>query len=134
MMTHTNTPLNRNEEDRDRLIFGEFNPNEYHGGIRYFHGLSLATLQELFDRHFIDPNDRQNDAPTAKQFKAFMERYPAYTAHGYAVMLPRDDYRVTLDGVTKRAPADSMNELKDFATLFKDADTFDASIMGCWFA
>ena len=133
MMTYTYPPLNRNVDVRDRLLFGELNPTEYHGGIRYFDRLNLATLQELFAKHFIDPNDRQNDAPTAGQFKAFMERYPDYTAHGYAVTLDRNDYRVTLDGVTKGAPADSIDELEDFTTLFKDADSLDTAIMDCWF-
>ena len=133
MMTYKYPHLARNVEARDTLIFGEVNPKAYRGGIRYFDGLSLSALHELFAKGFIDANDRQNDAPAASQILAFMERYPDYTAHGYAVTLDRTDYRVTLEGVTKGAPADSIDELEDFTTLFKDADTLNSAIMDCWF-
>ena len=126
--------LNRDEAARDTLIFGKHDPNAYRsGGVRYFDGLSLATLQRLFAQKFIDADDKQNYAPTAGQILEFMERYPEYTAHGYTVTIDRPDYRVTLEGVCKGDGADSMGELEDFINLFRDADTIDTATMSCWF-
>lgn len=125
--------LNPDADTRDKLIFGEVNPEAYSGGIRYFDSMTLATIQDLFAKGFINADDKQNDAPNAGEIKAFIERYPEYTAHGYAVSPTRWDYRVTFEGVTKDAPADSVEELKDFTELFKDAEEINTAIMDCWY-
>lgn len=134
-MIHFDEPrtLNRDAKTRDELIFGEFNPEAYCGNIRHFESLTVDTLKRLLEKNFIDPDEHQNNAPTTAQILNFMERYPAYTAHGYAVSINRKDYRMTLEGVSKGRRADSALELADFTELFKLADSFNPSIMECWF-
>ena len=126
-------PLRRNAENRDELIFGEYNPDAYIGGVRYFENLSLDTLKTLLEKKYIEADERQNNSPTTAEIKAFMERYPDYTAHGYAVSINRRDYRVTLEGVSKGRGADSSQELEEFYSLFRYADKIKTSIMDCWF-
>lgn len=125
--------LNKREKQRDNIIFGEHNTRAYTGGIRRFENLPLGKLEELINSNFIDTRDRQNAAPTIKDIYEFMKKYPAYTAHGYAVTIKRDDYRVSLEGVSKERGADSPQELADFTELFKFADEFSTSPMYCWF-
>ena len=126
-------PLRRNAESRDELIFGEYNPDAYIGGVRHFENLSLNTLNMLLEKNYIEVDERQNNSPTTAEIKSFMERYPDYTAHGYAVAITRRDYRVTLEGVSKGRGADSSQELEDFMELFGHADSLKTSIMDCWF-
>ena len=125
--------LNRREKQRDNIIFGNRDTKAYMGGIRHFENLSLDKLEELINGNFIDISDRQNAAPTIKEIYGFMKKYPAYTAHGYAVTVERDDYRVSLEGVSKERGADSSEELADFTELFEHADEFSTSPMYCWF-
>ncbi|MBQ3433665.1 MAG: hypothetical protein II857_04105 [Selenomonadaceae bacterium] len=125
--------MNQDVQTRDKLIFGEYNPDAYLGGVRYFENLSLDTLNTLLENKFIAAGERQNDAPTTAQIQSFMARYPEYTAHGYAVAITRPDYRVTLEGVSKGRGADSAQELADFTELFKFADELNTATMDCWF-
>lgn len=125
--------LNRDFNTRDKMIFGGFNPNEYRGGVRDFENLSLDTLKTLLEKNFIEPDESQNGSPTTAQILNFMERYPDYTAHGYAVSPNRFDYRITLTGVCKDTGANSPQELQAFTQLFEDADFIDATTMYCWF-
>lgn len=125
--------LNPDAGTRDKLIFGEVNPEAYSGGTRHFDNMPLTTILELFARGFINADDKQNDAPTAGEIKTFIECYPQYKAHGYAVAPTRWDYRVTFEGVTKGEPAETAKELEDFTELFKDADEINKAIMDCWY-
>ncbi len=126
--------LNRDIETRDKIIFGNYKDSKYRfGGTRSFRGLNVDTLKILLDQNFIDPNETQNASPTVFEIYSFMENYPLYTAHGYAVVDTRDDYRISLEGVEKGGPANSVEELKDYMNLFRYADEFDESTMFCWF-
>lgn len=125
--------LNRNERQRDHIIFGEHDMAVYMGGVRHFKNLSLSKLEQLIECDFIDLDERQNCAPCVKEIYEFMKKYPDYTAHGYTVSIRRNDYRVSLEGVSKESGADSVEELEDFMRLFKFADDFSTSPMYCWF-
>ena len=126
--------LNKNERQRDEIIFGGHDAKAYTGGVRHFEKLSLNKLEELISGNFVDLSDRQNEAPSIKKIYEFMKRYPEYTAHGYTVSIMRDDYRVSLEGVSKEYEADSAEEFDNFTELFKHADDFVTSpIMYCWF-
>ena len=129
----TSRKLNPDMETRDKLIFGEFNPKSYCGGIRHFENLSTDTLKTLLEKNFIEATERQNNAPSTEQILRFMERYPEYSAHGYAVSINRSDYRVTLEGVDKGCGADSSQELQEFSALFDLADSLNTATMHCWF-
>ncbi len=127
--------LNKDIKTRDTLIFGKFEPDKYAGGIRRFENVSFEVLDRLITEKFCDPNDCQNCAPSIRLIHGFMEKHPGYAAHGYAVELPRKDYRVSIEGVTKDTGYASVKELEDFVNLFHDADDFEAGPEGmyCWF-
>ena len=126
--------LNKNEKKRDEIIFGEHDVKAYYGGVRHFKYLSLDKFEQLIDGNFINLKERQNRAPSVKEIYEFMKKYPSYTAHGYAVSVMRDDYRVSLEGVFKDCGASSVQEFDEFTELFKCADDFlTGTIMYCWF-
>lgn len=68
--------LNKDIEERDRVIFGKYEPSEYHSGIRRFCELDVETLEYLFEHEFIDPKERQNLSPTTQEFFDFIKKYP----------------------------------------------------------
>ena len=127
--------LNKDIATRDKLIFGKYRPNiyEHNGGIQYYEEMSLATLRLLLDKKFIDPEERQNLAPSVQEIYDFMLKYPQYKAHGYAVSDKRDDYRVSIEGVIKGKKTDSPQEFQEFRELFKYADEFNPNTMYVWF-
>ena len=71
--------LNRNERQRDHIIFGEHDTAVYMGGVRYFKNLSLEKLEQLIECDFVDLYERQNCAPSVKEIYEFMKKYPEYT-------------------------------------------------------
>ena len=126
--------LHRNEKKRDIIIYGEHDREAYRGGWRRFENLSLDTLKQLVDQNYIDLDERQNNSPSVREIMEFMEKYPDYTAHGYVISAKRPDYRVSLEGVEKRAPAASKEEKEEFKRLFKYADECNMTdCMYCWF-
>ena len=126
--------MNKDVKTRDEIIFGSYSEKSYGGGYRSFKKLSLAKLDELVAKDFIDLKDRQNSCPSVKEIMAFIRKYPDYAAHGYAITIDRGDYRVSLEGVVKDSSASSMEELKDFVDMFRFADVFDTDgRMYCWF-
>ena len=126
---------NRDVVARDNVLFGEHNPDDYHGGIRRFAEMDLEELRIMFAGRWIAPDEAQNFSPTAQQILEFMEEYPSYLTYGYAVSADRDDYRITLEGVFKRSGYTSEEELQDFTNLFRHADEFYAGRDGmyCWY-
>lgn len=75
-------------------------PNDYpFGGIRMFNGATVKQIKTLLDEGFLDPEDAQNDSPTAIEFFEFMQEHPTLTAHGYVVEPARIDCRVTIEGL-----------------------------------
>lgn len=126
--------LNRNVKIRDKIIFGKYEPATYIGGIKRFENLSLGTLKKLVSLNFISLDDRHNCCPKVINIINFMEKYPDYTALGYAVSAKRADYRVSLEGVSKNSFADTIKEFDDFLYLFRDADEINTDTkMFCWF-
>ena len=61
--------------------------------------IPLLVLEKLFEERFIDPADRQNASPTARQFLEFMRKYPVTVAHGYVIGPDRPDARITIEGL-----------------------------------
>lgn len=126
--------LNKDIVSRDKIIFGKYRPNKYKfGGIQKFEGMDVKTLKTLIDNNFADPEDRQNLAPSIQEIYDFMEMYPKYTAHGYAVSDQRDDYRVSIEGVEKGEPSESVKEFTDYMAVFRYSDCFSYETMYCWF-
>lgn len=106
----------------------------YAGGVEHYNRLGIAKLQKLVDEGHADLQDQQNLAPTLGAFKAFMEKHPRFTAHGYAVHYSREDYRVTIEGLELLGPA-TPEEESDFRKLADNADDFWVTPQKsyCWF-
>jgi hypothetical protein len=117
--------LNKDYKTRDQLIFGDENENDWLGGVRSFDSLSVKQLKNLIQNNFIDLEDRQNSSPTVEDFFNFMKEHPEVKAHGYAVSHKRDDYRVSLEGLSFKGNINH-NLLLDFVDLCRDADEFVA--------
>lgn len=122
-------------ERRDEIIFGSFDPDSYMvGGIRRFSGLSPEKLERLVAIKAADKRESQNLAPSIEEFLAYGKRNPGKTSfEGYAVTPLRDDFRVSIDGVT--AEFDSMSDMADFVNTFRLADSFSIDECGgyAWF-
>ena len=117
--------FNKDMETREQILFGEkYDEENYKGGTRYFEGISTETVQKLMELKFLDPEETQNDSPTAKEMLEFAEQWGEYTFDGYAVSLKRPDYRVNLTTISKESPS-GMDELQAFIKKFRYADEFD---------
>ena len=118
--------MSRNIADqRDMILFGEpYDEEKYLGGIRSFEGLTAEEYRKLYAIMAIDPNDSQNSAPTAREIYEFIDEYPGFTAHGYAVSPERDDHRISFEGV--EGMYKTTEELEAFFNLFRFADNFTA--------
>ena len=126
--------LNKDIATRDKILFGKYRPNTYKfGGIRKFDNLDVETLGKLLEMNFADPEDRQNLAPSIQEIYEFMRKYPKYKAHGYAVSDEREDYRISIEGVEKGEPHESIDEFQDYMNVFRFSDAFDYHTMFCWF-
>lgn len=130
------TELNRDEEFRDEIIFGDYEPDKYMGGVRNFNGLTLEKLKELSFFEFLDPEESHNSCPNIATIMHFMEEYQGYEACGYTVSAARTDYRVSITGLAKsKGGFETREELVTFEKLFGNADEFRATsyVMSCWF-
>jgi len=128
--------LNRRSfKTRDRILFGEeVDWKKSIGGIRGFKGLTIEQLEELEKARFLDTSDRQNDAPSIKEFVMFMRKYPRFTAHGYATSPHRKDYRVSLEGLELRGEYDAGTKA-DFLELCRKANDLiiEGNRLYCWY-
>ena len=126
--------FNKDQVTRDKLLRIPADA-KYGGGIEYFKNLSADTLRTLIEQKFIDPESTQNCSPTVSEFLEFMEARPAFKAHGYAVKLSRDDYRVSIEGLKARGV--SQEDMHAFIRTFRDADDLnfedDGSDCFCWY-
>ena len=104
------------------------------GGTERFKDVPLKALRMLVDLNLADPEDAQNDAPTLREFIKFMEKYPQCMAHGYAVSPNRDDYRVTIEGLSCRKECVTEELKDDFIEMFRCADEFSIKDgLRCWY-
>ena len=126
--------LNKDVKKRDEITFGNYDRKSYVGGVRRFEGLSLEKLRQLVGLKFIDLEEYHNNSPTVREFIEFMEKYEEYNAIGYTVSIDREDYCIGLDGIEKKEPADSKEEIIKFTKLFEWADEFDTNCkIFAWF-
>jgi len=112
--------LNKDQHIRD-IILGIEN-QKYLGGIARFVSLTIERLEELIENTFVNLDDKQNEAPTIREFYEFMKKYPCVKAHGYAVDKNRNDYRISIEGL-HHVGNDISKELQlDFMKLCRKAD------------
>jgi len=121
---------NRDYATRDTIIFGQ--PidwqNQRLGGLHYFDALTVDQLQELLDRGFADPAERQNCSPTIGEIFQFGQAQKSkgfdWTFQGYVISPDREDYRVSVDGIEWRGDA-CYQIIADFEAIAQDADELD---------
>ena len=118
--------MNKDIKKRDKILFGNYNPDDYMGGIKHFDNVTVETLNKLIDEEFLDGDGTQNYSPTVDEFIEFMEKYPNWTAFGYAVSNHRGDYRITVTGIERNEGMTQIDkELEDFVDLARHAEEFD---------
>jgi len=91
------------------------------GGTESFDNMDVNTLGLLIEEGYADPEMEQNGSPTTKEFYNFMLKHPDIKAHGYAVSPDRDDYRMTIEGLSGEHTED-METINDFVNLCRWAD------------
>ena len=130
--------LNRDQKTRDKVIWGDVEPS-YTGGICNFKVLTSDQLERLIEENFINLFERQNNSPSVEQFREFLKKHPDMVAHGYAVGLEREDYRVTIEGVCFAGKqAASQQLMEDFEELClgdkfgSGPDSMNIESLYCW--
>ena len=128
--------MSREQDLRDMLLFGEaYDKSKYMGGVRYFKNLTTEGIHDLLNHNFIEADECQNNSPTTQGFLEYMEEWPGYYAHGYAVSFDRSDVRVTIEGIAKEGVFIERSELIAFVERFRYADEFvvgDRNLR-CWY-
>jgi len=133
-------PFNRDWQRRNAILQpylrtgGSVAPFDPTVDIVHFQNLPVEVVTRLLQERYLDPDERQNDSPSASEFFAFMQRHPRVLAHGYAISIEREDYRVTIEGVSYRGPT-SESLRRDAERLFAGADEYrmDADGLYVWF-
>ncbi len=95
-------PFNRDATARDAMLpFLDLlgNGETFTGGAGFFGPLDAGGLALLLDGNWLDPDDRQNAAPSAWDIFPFVCDHPGTHAQGYAVSPDRPDYRVSLETI-----------------------------------
>lgn len=123
---------NMDIKTRDELIFGEYAPEKYGGGVRDFNNMSVNLLKKLVDMRFADPDEAQNDSPTIQEFIDYMEDKNCYVVNGYVVTDNRGDYRVSVESIEKIGGFEDKEELIEFVDRFHNADEFDIKNGYAW--
>lgn len=120
--------MNMNVAERDEILFGGYDPEQYYGGIRHFNS-DIATIKTLMSKDFIDPDDCQNYSPSAEEFVKIAETEGVDAAFGgYAVSPNRSDYRITITDITVEFDAGNTDLLIDMIGHLRYADEFNMSI------
>ncbi|HTM20305.1 MAG TPA: HEAT repeat domain-containing protein [Kofleriaceae bacterium] len=128
--------LNQDHARRAQLL--RLDPDDDSGGIVKFDDVDLATMRTLIEERFTTLEMRQNEAPSTGELLQFMELWPEVTAHGYAVVPGRPDYRVTFEGLRcelDRVAADRREPLREaFAALCESANEVDTDgdVLSAW--
>ncbi len=115
--------LNENYKRRDEIIFGEYDEKKYLGGIRNFH-CPRETIIGLLNEGFIDPDECQNYSPFVKDFLEYTKDLNNVEFECYAVSPKRDDYRVSIEGVTVVMHDTDFDNVSRLVETFHGADEF----------
>lgn len=121
------------KQDQERYDLLNVSTINGFGGCTNFRFVNVNTLKELVKKGYLDPEDKQNDAPTAGEFIKFMEKYPEFKAHGYIIDNEREDRRITIEGVSGYPQSEEAKEA--FEEMFLNADEFNIEDdeYYCWY-
>ena len=120
--------MNKDIETRDKIIFGEYDPEKYkYGGVRRFE-CKATVMQELIKNDFVDLYDAQNNSPSIDEFMEYIDGIEEYvTFECYAVDITRHDYRVSIEGIQVLLPKDKRDDFYALIETFRYADEFCCS-------
>jgi len=126
--------LNKDWERRDTIVFGK--PCDWEkstGGIHHFDNLTVDDLKLLVEEGFADPEDCQNSAPNIAEMIEYAEGHEGFTFDGYVVSPKRDDYRVSIEGLTYEGET-TKQDVIDFANFASYADerTMNDTVLSAW--
>lgn len=113
--------MNMDEVRRNQIIWGN---NEARRDAERFEMLSIQQLETLIGEKFVNPAHKQNDAPSIGTLLKWAKKFPDATIHfeGYVISAFREDYRVSIDGITVQNPSEKVQ--KAFKKSFQFADSF----------
>lgn len=99
-----------------------------------FDGMAPEVLELIISEGFANADDQHGDCLTNKEILEFLKENSSFTAHGYAVGIHRDDYRVSIEGVEATGHLDA-NQVSNFAKAFEGASEFELTADGAraWF-
>ena len=125
------------EIERDQILFGTYNPEEYSGGVRSFSRVAPEAIATLIEKGYADPDEEQNNSPCIQEFLDFCEQHPLvkYTLSGYTVSREREDCRVSVDqifGILEMPKEDAsiaevIEEILAFYERFRYADDVEVA-------
>lgn len=105
-------------------------PGGAFGGVARFHNLDAQNATDLYEEGFLNLDDRQNESPTVGEMLEWVQENPDGYIHGYMVEPGRNDYRVSFEGVGRKATPEkpiTAQEVMEFTNLFRHADSFEVS-------
>lgn len=108
-----NTKL-RNQEMFSRRLIKSPDDQDY---VSFCHA-TADDLEWLKENDFLDPEETQNESPTAQEFLNFLKANPKFLAHGYLIGGTRDDARVSIEGIELKQSA-SIISLDQFLAAFE---------------
>lgn len=113
--------LNELTEERDRIIFGKYNSKAYSNGHgrRKIDGLTVVQFAQLVELGCIDLDKAVYRQPPSKEFFAFMQEFPMYTAAGHAYQ-----GNIRIDRLEKKGRFESDRERALFLKFASLADNY----------
>jgi len=119
-----------NHDDKLRQSIIGIEATYKRGGTEQFYNLTLKKLLKLIEYKFVDLDETQNNSPPIREFLELLKKYPDenVTLHGYIVSPERDDYRVSIEGLTGRSnnrlfcdDFDKLNKRYPFGTFINES-------------
>ena len=128
--------FNKEIKQRDEIIFGYYDPEEYFGGVREFKKMTLQTLKTLIKERFMEEDEQINNRPSNKEFVSFMEKHSDrnFTVNGYAVQDTRGDYRVSIEAISYEGSELDDNTIIELVEFTHNADDvcIEKDYVHCW--
>lgn len=120
---------------RNQIIFGKDYVSFPDGGTLHFHNLKASDADLLIELGFLDPEECQNESPTAEKFISDCKKANSnLTLHGYVVSPKRKNTRVTIEGI--RGKVECRDDLLDLILTHRHADELEFDREGnfyCWY-
>lgn len=129
--------LNKNWQRRNEILGI---PADNKSDFISIKNVSYDALVTLYKENFInaEEDDEWNECAGNNAFYEFMSKFPYVKCHGYIIGIDRDDYRVTIEGIsydTDKGEIISEDLRENFVIYFRMADEFKCTKtkLYCWY-